>query len=131
MRRTVIATLAALIALMALAAPAGAQTQPEPHIAAAVTAAGQDVSGLTLPDAAARVHTTFAAQLAKPVTVQAAGRHFTLDPKAIKLKLDGLRTARRAFLAGYASGRPAAVDVRLYVTYDRHALRAFAQNVAA
>ncbi len=130
MRRTVIATLAALLALAA-AAPAGAQAPPEPHIAAAVTAAGLDVSGLTLPDAATKVNGAFAAQLAKPVTVQAAGKRFSLDPKAIELKLDGLRTARRAFLAGYADGRPAAVDVRLYVTYDRHALRAFAQRVAA
>ena len=128
MRRTAIATLAALLAL---AAPAGAQTPPEPHIAAAVTAAGLDVSGLTLPDAAARVNSAFAAQLAKPVTVRAAGKRFTLGPKTIKLKLDGLRTARRAFLAGYAGDRPAAVDVRLYVTYDRHALRTFARHVAA
>jgi lipoprotein-anchoring transpeptidase ErfK/SrfK len=127
MRRTVIATLALLLAL---AAPAGAQAPPEPHIAAAVTAAGLDVSGLTLPDAAARVTATYAAQLAKPVTVTAAGRRFTLDPKAVKLKLDGVRTARRAFLAGYAANRPAAVDVRLYVTYDRRALRRFAEDVA-
>jgi lipoprotein-anchoring transpeptidase ErfK/SrfK len=129
MRRTVIATLAVLLAL---AAPAGAQTPPpEPHIAAAVTAAGLDVSGLTLPDAAARVNAAFAAQLAKPVTLRTAGRRFTLDPKTVKLKLDALRTARRAFLAGYARKRPAVVDVRLYVTYDRHALRKFADHVAA
>jgi hypothetical protein len=125
MRRTVIATFAALLAL---AAPAGAQTTtpaPQPHIAANVTAAGADVSGLTLPDAAAKVNAAFVAQLAQPVTVQAAGRSFTLDPRAIKLRLDGLRTAKRAFLAGYAKKRPAIVDVDLYVTYDRHALRAF------
>jgi lipoprotein-anchoring transpeptidase ErfK/SrfK len=128
MSRTAIATHAALLAL---AAPAGAQTQPEPTIAAAVTAAGLDVSGLTFPDAAAKVNAAFAAPLAQPVTLRAAGRRFTLDPKTIDLKLDGLRTARRAFLAGYAADRPAAVDVRLYVTYDRRALRAFAERVAA
>jgi lipoprotein-anchoring transpeptidase ErfK/SrfK len=129
MRRTVIATLATLLAL---AAPAGAQTAPpEPHIAAAVAAAGLDISGLTLPDAATKVNAAFAAQLARPVTVDAAGKHFTLDPKRIKVKLDGARTARRAFLAGYAANRAPAVDVRLYVTYDRHALRVFANRVAA
>jgi lipoprotein-anchoring transpeptidase ErfK/SrfK len=128
MRRTVIATFAALLAL---AAPAGAQTPPEPHIAANVTAAGADVSGLTLPDAAAKVTAAFAAQLARPVTVEAAKRRFTLDPRSVKLKLDGLRTARRAFLAGYAQKRPAIVDVRLYVTYDRSALRRFANTVAS
>src|SRR5262249_24585754 len=41
------------------------------------------------------------------------------------------RTARRAFLAGYAAKRPPAVDVRPYVTYDRHALRTFAEDAAA
>src|SRR5205823_2325309 len=105
--------------------------QPEPHIAGAVSAAGLDVSGLTLADAAARVNAAFAAQLAKPVAVKAAGKRFTLEPKTVALKLDGVRTARRAFLAGYAANRPASVDVRLYVSYDRHALRAFADRVAA
>jgi lipoprotein-anchoring transpeptidase ErfK/SrfK len=65
------------------------------------------------------------------VRVDSAGKRFTLDPKRVKLKLDGLRTARRAFLAGYAKRRPAVVDVRLYVTYDRPALRGFAEHVAA
>src|ERR1700748_422990 len=119
MRRLPLATLAALLVV---AAPASAQAPPEPHIAAGVTAAGTDVSNLTLPDAAARIQAAFAAKLAKPVTVRAAGRTFTLDPASIKLKLDGPLTAKRAFLAGYAQHRPAVVDVRLYVTYDTHAL---------
>ncbi len=128
MRRTLLATLAALLVL---AAPAGAQAPPEPHIAAGVTAAGTDVSQLTLPDAAARIQAAFAPRLAKPVTVKVAGKRFSLDPAAIKLELDGQLTAKRAFLAGYAQRRPAVVDVRLYVTYDRHALLTFAQQVAA
>src|SRR5690242_372709 len=105
MRRLLLATLAALV----LAAPASAQTPPEPHIAAAVNAAGTDVSGLTLPDAAAKVQAAFAARLAKPLTVRVAGKTFSLDPAAIKLKLDGPLTAKRAFLAGYAAHRPAVV----------------------
>jgi lipoprotein-anchoring transpeptidase ErfK/SrfK len=127
MRRTLLATLAALV----LAAPASAQAPPEPHIAANVSAAGTDVSNLTLPEAAAKVQAAFAAKLAKPVTVKAAGKTLALDPAAIKLRLDAPLTAKRAFLAGYAAHRPAAVDVRLYVTYDKHALLLFAQQVAA
>jgi lipoprotein-anchoring transpeptidase ErfK/SrfK len=127
MRRTLLAALAALV----LAAPASAQAPPEPHIAANVSAAGTDVSNLTLPDAAAKVQAAFAAKLAKPVTVKVAGKTFSLDPAAIKLELDAPLTAKRAFLAGYAARRPAAVDVRLYVTYDRHALALYAKQVAA
>jgi lipoprotein-anchoring transpeptidase ErfK/SrfK len=127
MRRTLLATLAALV----LAAPASAQAPPEPHVAAGVSAAGADVSNLTLPDAAAKVQAAFAAKLARPVTVKVAGKTFSLAPAAIKLRLDGALTAKRAFLAGYAPRRPAAVDVRLYVTYDKHALASFAKQVAA
>jgi lipoprotein-anchoring transpeptidase ErfK/SrfK len=127
MRRLLLATLATLV----LAAPARAQAPPEPHIAAAVNVAGTDVSGLTLPDAAAKVTQAFAARLAQPVTVRSAGRTFRLDPASIKLELDGALTAKRAFLAGYAPHRPAVVDVRLYVTYDKHALLLFAKHVAA
>ena len=128
MRRIPLATLAAVLLL---ATRAGAQAPPEPHIAPAVTAGGVDVSGLTLPDAAATVRAAFAKPLARPVTIKLAGKRFSLDPASIHLKLDGLRTARRAFQAGYAQPRPAIVDVRLYVTYDRHALQAFAAQVAA
>jgi lipoprotein-anchoring transpeptidase ErfK/SrfK len=127
MRRTTLATLAALLIL---AAPASAQAPPVPHIAAGVTAAGTDVSGLTLPDAAAKVQAAFAAQLAKPVTLKVAGRRFSLDPATIKLKLDGDRTASRAFQAGYQP-HTGIVDVRLYVTYDKHALLVFAKRAAA
>jgi lipoprotein-anchoring transpeptidase ErfK/SrfK len=130
MRRTLLATLAALLVL-AVPAVARAQAPPEPHIAPGVTAAGIDVSNLTLPDAAAKVRAAFAARLAERVTVKVAGRRFTLAPAAVKLKLDANRTAKRAFLAGYAQPRPAVVDVRLYVTYDRHALLLFAKQVAA
>jgi lipoprotein-anchoring transpeptidase ErfK/SrfK len=128
MRRTLLATLAALLVL---AAPASAQAPPAPQIAAGVTVAGTDVSHLTLPDAAARIQAAFAARLAKPLAVDVAGRAFRLDPAAVELKLDGERTAKRAFLAGYAPRRPAAVDVHLAVTYDRHALARFAKQVAA
>src|SRR5438105_4137241 len=117
MRRITLATLAPLL-LIGAPAVARAQAPPVPHIAAGVTAAGTDVSGLTLPDAAAKVRSAFAAQLAKPLTLKVAGQRFTLDPARIKLVLDGDRTASRAFQAGY---RPhtGVLDVRLYVTYDK------------
>src|SRR3954471_21630902 len=124
MRRPLLLTFALVLAL---AAPARAQ---EPRIAAGVSAAGVDLSGLTLPDAAARGSAAHAATLGRGLTVSSAGHHFTLQPARIGLKLDGLRTARRAFQAGYAK-RSGPVDVGLYVTYDRKAVTAFAKHVVA
>src|SRR3954453_4578832 len=124
MRRPLLLSLALVLAL---AAPARAQ---EPRIAAGVSAAGVDVSGLTLPDAAARVSGAHATALSRGLGVSSAGRHFTLQPAKVRLKLDAMRTARRAFQAGYAK-HTGPVDVGLYVTYDRKAVTAFAKRVVA
>jgi lipoprotein-anchoring transpeptidase ErfK/SrfK len=112
---------------IALAAPAQAQ---EPRINAGVSAAGVDVSGLTLAEAAAKLDTADAAILARPVMVSSAGHRFDLTPAKIGFKFDALRTARRAFQQGYQPHN-GPLDVNLYAGYDKAKVTAFARKVIA
>jgi lipoprotein-anchoring transpeptidase ErfK/SrfK len=112
---------------LALAAPARAQ---DPRIAAGVSAAGVDLTGLTLDEAAATLTTAHAAILARPVLVSSAGHHFSLVPSKVGYKFDALRTARRAFQQGYQP-HSGALDVNLYATYDKKKVAAFARKVIA
>jgi lipoprotein-anchoring transpeptidase ErfK/SrfK len=130
--------LAVTVAALVAAPAAQAQTPPptptptptpEPVIAAGVSAAGLDLSGLTLGAAAAKLYQADAAILGRPVSVHAAGRRFALFVKELKLGFDVNRTARRAYQAGVAAaGKP--VDVRLAVTYDMRKLRAYGDRVS-
>jgi lipoprotein-anchoring transpeptidase ErfK/SrfK len=125
MRRPLV--LSTLALSIALAAPAQAQ---DPRIAAGVSAAGVDISGLTLAEAASKLNTAHAAILARPLIVSSAGHQFTLTPGKVGYKFDALRTARRAFQQGY---RPHSgpLDVNLYATYDKRKITAFARRVIA
>jgi lipoprotein-anchoring transpeptidase ErfK/SrfK len=132
MRRTAIAPCALLTLSLAVLVPATARAQapPEPRIAAGVTAAGLDVSGLTLAEAAAKLYAADAPTLGQPIRVSVAGRGFALAPGDVGLAFDVNKSARRAYNAGLtAAGK--AVDVPLYVTYDQAKLAAFANKVAA
>src|ERR1700750_2069454 len=113
MRRTLIAT---FVLLLALAPAARAQSQPaQPRIAAGVSAAGTDLSGLTLDEAAGRLYTTFAHTLGSPVSTHVAGRKIARQPADAKLAFDVKKSARRAYNAGRAP-HTGSVDVPLYVT---------------
>jgi lipoprotein-anchoring transpeptidase ErfK/SrfK len=131
MRRPLIATLLALVALPATAA---AQTPPpaEPVIPAGATAAGVDVGGLTLAAAAAKLDDTFSAVVQRPVEVRVAGRRVTTGMKAIGFAFDPMRTAQRANAAALATP-PAAdgtriVDVPLATSWSAKKLAAFAKR---
>ncbi len=124
MRRTVILTVA--LGLL-LAAPAGAQAPP--RIAAGISAAGTDLSGLTLEEAAARLYSAHAATMGRPLSVHVAGRRFPLSTGDVKLVFDVNKSARRAYNAGRAP-HSGPVSVPLYVTYDRAAVDAFAARIA-
>jgi lipoprotein-anchoring transpeptidase ErfK/SrfK len=127
MRRTLIAT---FVLLLALAPAARAQSQPaQPRIAAGVSAAGADLSGLTLDEAAGRLYTTFAHTLGSPLSTHVAGRKIALAPGDAKLAFDVKKSAHRAYNAGKAA-KGAKVDVPLYVTFDAKAVAAYAQKVA-
>jgi lipoprotein-anchoring transpeptidase ErfK/SrfK len=122
-------TLPALLAAgLALLAPAAASAQ-EPRIAAGVSAAGQDLSGLTLAEAAGKLYSSSAATLGQPVKVSVAKRGYVLSPGDVGLAFDVNKSARRAYNAGLtAAGKP--VEVPLYVTYDQAKLTAFTQKIA-
>jgi lipoprotein-anchoring transpeptidase ErfK/SrfK len=131
MRRPLIA---ALLALAALPATAAAQTTPpaEPVIPPGASAAGVDLSGLTLSVAAARLDEAFTAVLMRPVEVRVAGRRVRAGMKAIGFSFDPLRSARRARRAALTTPPDAAgvrrVDVPLYTRWSGKRLRAFARR---
>ncbi len=128
MRRTAILT---LTLLLGLAPVAGAQAPtPQPRIAAGVSAAGTDLSGLTLDEAAGRLYATFGPTIGKPLSTHVAGRKFALSYTDVKLSFDVNKTARRALNAGRAT-HTGAVDVPLYITYDAGLVNAYAAKVAS
>jgi lipoprotein-anchoring transpeptidase ErfK/SrfK len=122
--------LAVTVAALVAAPAAQAQTPPpEPVIAPGVSAAGLDLSGLTLGAAAAKLYAADHDMLGRPLSIHAAGRRFPLFVKALKLSFDVNRTARRAYQAGLAAaGKP--VDVPLAVSYDKRRLRAYGDAVS-
>ena len=126
MRRTAIC----LTLFLVLAPVAGAQTpNPPPRIAQGVSAAGADLSGLTLDEAAQRLYTTFSAKVGSPLSTHVAGRKFLLTIADVKLAFDVNKSARRAYNAGVAP-HSGPVDVPLYITYDADALDAYATKVS-
>jgi lipoprotein-anchoring transpeptidase ErfK/SrfK len=123
MRRT-------LLAAVLFAALAPAARAQEPVIAPGVSAAGLDLSGLSLGAAAAKLYAADAAILGRPVSVHAAGHRFPLEVTELRVAFDVNKTARNAYVAGQkAAGKK--VDVPLAVTYDRRKLAAYAASVAA
>jgi hypothetical protein len=117
--------LLAVFVLFALPASAAAQ---EPVIPAGAKAAGLDLGGQTLSQAAATLDAAFSATLGQPYEVRVAGHRFQLKPARIGFDFDPLRTARRAYDASVAAaGAP--VDVPLHVTYDGQRLARFTTYV--
>jgi len=121
MRRTVLLTFAAML----VAAPAA---QAEPRIPSGVTAAGIDVSGLTLPEAANRINFFVAQKINSPLSSRVAGRRFLLRPKDVDFKFDASKSARRAYNAGVAP-HTGAVDVPLFVTFKKAKVQAYVDKV--
>jgi lipoprotein-anchoring transpeptidase ErfK/SrfK len=133
--RTLLAVLAALLVLPAVAAAQEPTPTPapEPVIPLGAKAAGLDIGGQTLSQAAATLDAAFSAQLAERIQVRVAGNRFALKLARIDLVFDPLKTARRANIA--ARNAPPApdgtfpVDVPLHVTYDGDRLALFTRNV--
>jgi lipoprotein-anchoring transpeptidase ErfK/SrfK len=128
-RRLLLAFAVAAAALIA-AAPAQAQPPlPGELIAAGVTAAGTDLSGLTVDEAAARLQEVHGARLeAGLVTVQAADITWTFKTADAAVQFDELQSAKRALYAGRAAlGAP--VDVPLVVTFAKAPVEKFALRI--
>jgi lipoprotein-anchoring transpeptidase ErfK/SrfK len=116
--RPLIAAVAVLLLL-----PAGAAAQDDPVLPAGTSAAGMDLSGQTVSQAAATLDAAFTTTLARPIEFRVAGHRRKLDPASIGFAFDPLRSAKRAYNAAIAAGGPA--DVPLHVTYDGDKLAAF------
>jgi lipoprotein-anchoring transpeptidase ErfK/SrfK len=121
------------VAGLVLTMTASASAEAEPVIPVGAKAAGLDIGGLTLSDAADRLAGAFSFPLSQPIEVRVAGHRRALAPSAIGLVFDPLRTARRANIAARAAVPEADgdhdVDVPLHVSYDGAALTAFAAGV--
>ena len=112
-------------ALVPAAAPAIAQ---EPTIKPGVGSAGVDLSGLTVAQAAAKLDAELAPRLQGDFVLGAAGRPWTLKMADAGLKLDSVRTAKRALYAKVVPPQP--VQVPAALTHSRIAVRSFVESVA-
>src|ERR687894_528490 len=124
MRRTVFATLAVFLAFLPTANAA------EPRIAAGVSAAGTDVSGLTLAEAAGKLYAAHGFTVGKPLSTHVAGRKFAINPSDLGFVYDVNKSARRAYNAG-KSPHTGPVDVPLFTKYDAKKVSAYAAKVAS
>ncbi|MEA2156457.1 MAG: hypothetical protein QOE11_2597 [Solirubrobacteraceae bacterium] len=122
--------LACCALMLALAAVPAAATPPLPgeRIAAGISAAGVDVSGLTVEDAAARLLGTYGERLQQDVIAQAADITFTLKAADASVTFDALQSARRALYAG-RTAKGAVTDVPLAVSHDDAAVKKFADAI--
>jgi hypothetical protein len=124
MSRRLLALLVALSALLlALTVPATGQVQT---IKPGISAAGVDLSGLTVEQAAARLDQAYAPRLQGDMILGAAGIPWKLTMAEAQLKLDSVRTAKRALYAkaGVTAVQPA-------ITHSRTAVRGLVERVAA
>ena len=124
MSRRLLALLVALSALLlALTVPATGQVQT---IKPGISAAGVDLSGLTVEQAATRLDQAYAPRLQGDMILGAAGIPWKLTMAEAQLKLDSVRTAKRALYAkaGVTTVQPA-------ITHSRTAVRGFVERVAA
>jgi hypothetical protein len=127
MIRRLLAPLCAV--LLVAAAPAAAQAPaPGELVAPGVSAAGVDVSGLTVDQAAVKINASFRGRLERNVAVLSAGRRFRLSAEASRFTFDHLTSAKRALYAGRAAGG-APVDVPLALGHSRGAVQRFAARV--
>jgi lipoprotein-anchoring transpeptidase ErfK/SrfK len=124
MSRRPLALLVALSALLlALTVPATGQVRT---IRPGVSAAGVDLSGMTVEQAAATLDQAYAPRLQGDMILGAAGVPWKLTMAEAQLKLDSVRTAKRALYAkaGVTAVQPA-------ITHSRVAVRGFVERVAA
>jgi hypothetical protein len=108
-RRLLLGALAGGLLLGSTAAAA----QDPPRIKPGVSAAGIDLSGLTVQEAAAKLDAELLPRLQGDFVLTTAGRHWPLTMKEAGLELDSTRTAKRALYAkAPAAGTPVAVAPR-------------------
>ncbi len=122
--------LACACSVLLTAAPAGATPPlPDERIAAGVTAAGIDLSGLTVDEATGRLESIRSRIENGVITVLVADITFKLKTTDAGAALDASQTSRRALYAGrVAAGSP--VDVALAVSWSKASVAKFAASVS-
>ncbi len=128
-RRLVVSSCLAAAALLVAVPAAATPPLPGERIPGGVSAAGIDVSGLTVDEASVRLYDAVHEQIELgDITAQAADTTWTLKPDDTGLVFDSLMSAKRALYAGRdAAGRP--VDVPLVVTFRKSAVNAFVATI--
>ena len=117
------------VKVVAHSPPVGQSSPVVERIAAGITVAGQDVSGLTVEEAAARLQQVYVEPLERgSVTVRAAGLRWTLTPAKARVRFDALGSAKRALDAG-RSTHGAPLDVPLAVEYSKSRVERFAGRI--
>src|SRR5919112_2210968 len=124
-RRRPLALLGALCALLlAITVPATGQVRTT--IAPGVSAAGIDLSNMTVPQAATVLDQQLAPRLQGDMILGASGIPWKLTMAEAQLKLDSVRTAKRAL---YAKAGVTAVPPA--IVHSRTAVREFVERVAS
>ena len=124
---------------LAFASPHAVASPPAPgeRIIAGVTAAGVDVSGLTVDEATQKLVATYGDRLKMGVSVKVAGRMIQMSAKQAAVKFDAPLSATRALYAGRQlaatppppGAAPVSVDVPLAIELSQQAVRRFAGRV--
>lgn len=109
--------------LLVLAAPAVAQDPP--RIAAGVSAAGVDLSGLTVQEGAAKLNAELLPRLAGDLVFTVGGQSWTMTMAQARLNLDSTRTAKRALFAPAGT-----VAVAPAISHSRLATDLFVRQIA-
>jgi lipoprotein-anchoring transpeptidase ErfK/SrfK len=112
----------ALLFVLLYAVPSGAQLT---HIRPGVSAGGVDLSGLTVADAATKLDAELGSRMAPDLIIGVAGRPWTLKVGEAKLRLDSVRTAKRALYA-----KAGVTQVAPAITHSRLAVKAFVERIA-
>jgi lipoprotein-anchoring transpeptidase ErfK/SrfK len=124
MPRRPLALAVALCALLVFAVPALGQVPQPKRIKPGVTAAGVDLSNLTVEEATLRLTEQLGPRLAPDLVLGAAGRPWKLTMAEAKLRFDAVRTAKRAL---YAKAGVTAVPPA--ISHSRLAVGAFVERV--
>src|SRR3954469_18948371 len=125
MPRRPLALAVALCALLMFAVPALGRQVPQPQrIKPGISAAGVDLSGLTVEEATLRLDQQLLPRLQGDMILGAAGVPWKLTMAEAKLKLDSVRTAKRAL---YAKAGVTAVPPA--ISHSRAAAREFVERV--
>jgi lipoprotein-anchoring transpeptidase ErfK/SrfK len=111
-----------LLSMLVLAAPASAQLT---YIRAGMSAGGVDLSGLTVPEATAKLDAELAPRLAPDLLIGVAGKPWVLKMGDAKLKFDSSRTAKRALYA-----KAGVTQVPPAISHSHAAVAAFVATIA-